>query len=114
MSRVLLDVSATIYLNGAGTATLKLGPLTAREVWYPVNVHVNANSNPVSEATCIISVGDSNTRSFRDATFTGSSGDSTDKVNADRIKAGEYIWATWTGGDAGVQATLSVTGNKDI
>jgi hypothetical protein len=27
---------------------------------------------------------------------------------------GNYVWAVWAGGDAGAQATLTVTGSKDL
>lgn len=105
---------AYVVLNGSGAGTVKLGPIGAREVWHPENVAVSANQSPTNEAQCLIYVGDANTKAFRDGTFTGSSGDSTDKCNADKIKVGQFIWATWTGGDPGVQATLTVTGTKDV
>lgn len=106
--------SATVTLvNGTGTA--KVGPLTAREIWHPENAHVSANPNPTNQARCNVYVGDAPTaNNFRDATISGSSGDSTDRVNADVVPKGQYIWAVWTGGDNGVVATLTVTGTKDI
>lgn len=114
--RVPLDQSATVTLNGSGNGTAKLGPLTARETWYPSNVHVRTNQTSVTnEATCAIYVGDQAiTWNFRDTTFTGSSGDSTGKVSADRIRSGQYVWAVWTGGDAGAVAVLNVTGERDV
>lgn len=106
----------TVYttLNGSGNGSVKVGPLSAREVWYPDNVAVSANSNPINDATCTISVGDVNTKSFRDSTFTGSSGDSTDRCNADQIRVGSYVWADWTGGDPGNVAKMTVTGTREL
>jgi hypothetical protein len=104
----------TVTLNGSGNGTARVGPLNARETWHPENVHVSVASN-VNEATCAIYVGDAPIQqNFRDATFTGSSGDSTDKVGADTVGPNVKIWAVWSGGDAGAQAVIRVTGTKDI
>lgn len=109
-------MTVSVKLDGSGNGTVKIGPATSREIWYPANVHVVANTGQVTkEASCIIYVGQTvNPNGFRDGTLSGSTGDSTDRVNADQIKAGEYIYAVWSGGDAGVQATMVVTGEKDI
>lgn len=115
MTTVPLMEQAVIRLNGLGAGVAKIGPLTAREVWHPSNVSVSANNPPTNEAQCVIYVGDSATQAnFRDATQSGSTGDSTDKVSADTVPKGKYVWAVWSGGDAGVQATLAVTGTKDV
>lgn len=113
---VPLYQTAVINLNGSGAGTAKVGPASAREVWQPANAHVIANAGQVTnEATCLIYVGDSPTQNnFRDGTFSGSSGDSSDRINADIIKCGWFVWAVWSGGDAGVQATLTVTGDKTV
>ena len=103
-----------VTLNGSGAGTAKVGPRSARETWNPSNVHVSVATHN-SEATCNIYVGsDTSQMNFRDATFTGSSGDATDKISADVIKCGSFIWAVWTGGDAGSQAIMKVTGSKEI
>lgn len=108
--------NASVMLDGSGSGIASCGPLNAREVWHPVNVHVSANANPVNEAQCSIFCGDNVTTptNFRDGTFSGSSGDSSDRVNADVIKSPHKIFAQWTGGDASAVATLTVTGTKDI
>jgi hypothetical protein len=101
-------------LDASGNGTLKLGPIGAREVWHPDNIHVNVSTH-VNEAQCQIYVGDSPIQSnFRDGTFSGSSGDATDKISADVVKVGQYVWAVWTGGDAAATATATVTGTKDV
>jgi hypothetical protein len=106
--------SCTLDINGNGTA--KVGPESAREIWYPTNAHVHANIGEVTnEAQCIVYVGDTvNPNNFRDGTLSGSSGDTTDAINADQITQGNYIWAVWANGDPGVQAVLTVTGAKDV
>lgn len=108
--------SKTVTLDGSGNGTVQLGPISAREIWYPSNAHVSANiGSVINEAQCIVYVGTTvESNNFRDGTLSGSSGDSTDAINADQINMGEYVFAQWIGGDAGAIATLSVTGNKDV
>lgn len=106
--------STTLDVNGNGVAFV--GPLSAREIWSPVNAHVSANAQPVNDAQCQVFVGDNTVTpaNYRDGTFAGSSGDSTDRIDADTIKCGHYVFAVWTGGDSGVTATLTVTGSKTV
>jgi hypothetical protein len=112
--RVLLNETAVITLNGSGAGTAKVGPLTAREKWFPTAVSVKVNSNPTLEAQCTIYKGpDASQANFRDATFTGSSGDSSDKVTG-QMTNGQYVFAVWTGGDANQQAVLTVVGEKEV
>jgi hypothetical protein len=111
---VQLREFATVKLDGSGNGTAKVGPLSARETWQPQNVAVSATSN-VKEASCNIYVGDRVAASnFRDATLSGSTGDSTGKVSGDSVKTGHYIWAVWSGGDANATATMVVTGSKSV
>jgi hypothetical protein len=112
--RTTLRESAVIVLDGSGNGTAKLGPLSAREIWYPDNVHVSV-STTTKEAHCNIYMGSDTTQSnFRDESTFASSGDSSGTCNADTVRVGHSIWAVWTGGDANSQAVLTVTGLKDI
>lgn len=108
-----LNESVSIFLDGSGNGLASIGPLSAREVWHPDTVHVSANQGATNEATCTITEGDFNNRRFIDATNSGSFGDSTGKMSK-TIRMGTKIWAQWSGGDAGKQATLTVTGTKDV
>lgn len=111
----LTEETAVITLNGSGAGTAKLGPIGQREApWRVKSASVKANSNPTNEATCTVYSGISATQeNFRDTTFSGSSGDGTDKV-AGTLQMNQYIFAVWTGGDANVQATLTVVMEKRI
>lgn len=112
--QVPLNESAFVVLNGSGAGTAKVGPISARETWIPAGISVRASS-ATAEAQCLIYVGDQAIqRNFVDGTFSGSSGDATGKADATKIKVGQYVWAVWTGGDAGATATLTVTGTKDV
>lgn len=112
---VPLNESVTIRLDSSGNGTAKVGPKSSREVWHPDNAHVSANANAINEAQCRVYTGDLPIQSnFRDGTVSGSSGDATDRVNATLIKCGQYVYAVWTAGDANVNATLNVTGTRDV
>jgi hypothetical protein len=115
MTTVPINANVFVILDGSGNGTAKLGPASAREIWNPDNVHVQVTGPVTNEASCIIYVGDNATQgNFRDATQSGSTGDSSGRVNADTIKSGHYVWAVWAGGDAGRQATLLVTGSRTV
>jgi len=115
MARVPLRETVYINFTAGGAGTAKSGPISARETWYPDVASVKANAGSVTnESTCIISTGDVNTKNFRDSTVNGSSGDASDRVSGDVIKCGQFVWADWTGGDASVQAQLTVTGTKEV
>jgi hypothetical protein len=107
---------ASVVLNGSGAGTVKIGPTGARERWRPSTVSVSANANPTNESTCNIYIGDANTFPTRliDSTVNGSSGDSTGNIDGKSLKVGEFVWAVWTGGDAGQRATMVVLGEKDV
>jgi hypothetical protein len=103
--------------NGNGQA--QVGPLSAREVWSPGQVGVKTTqliANVVNEAACYIYVGDNTATptNYRDATRSGSSGDSTDAVSSDTVKCGQYIFAVWTGGDPGAVGVMTVTGTETV
>lgn len=113
-----LSESASVVLDGSGNGSVRLGPLTAREVWFPVNASVRVDyspdPSPTNEAQCQIFVGETATpENFRDLTFSGSSGDASGKVTG-RVPKNWFIWAVWSGGDAGKTATLNVSGKKEI
>ena len=115
MARVPLRESAVITLNSSGAGTAKVGPLSPREVWYPSIAQIAVNGPLVSEAICTVYTGrDATLPNRRDATTFGSSGDKTGRIGGYVIRTGEYVWAVWTNGDAGVQASLTVIGMKDV
>lgn len=113
--RVPMRETAYVTLDGSGNGTAKVGPLSARETWYPQNIAVKANSNAVNESQCNVFVGaDTSQDNYRDGTVNGSAGDSTDKCNGDAVKCGQYVWAVWSGGDANAVAYMVITGTKEV
>jgi len=116
MRTVPLNESASVTLDGSGNGTARIGPDEPAARWLPTCASVSVSTN-VNEAKCLIYAGAAAVQQyFVDGTFSGSSGDSTDKVTGKTIARTQlpYIWAVWTGGDPGSQATISVTGDKVI
>lgn len=114
MATGYLSDFAQVVLDGSGNGTAKVGPLSAREKWTPALIAVAATSN-TKEATCKIYAGAAPQQPyFIDATYAGSSGDSTGRGAAKTVEVGQYVWAVWTGGDAGATATVTVNGTKEI
>ena len=113
MTAVPLSETASVTLGSSGGGTVKLGPKGRAVTWEPATASVVCSS-ATAEATCRLYVGsDTTARNFRDGTFTGSSGDSSDRV-AGTIYQNSYVWAVWTGGDPGAQATLTLAGTASI
>ena len=106
--------AATAVLDGTGAGTVKLGPVGPLEVWWPSVASVSVSTN-VKEAQCRIYIGDSAVpANFIDGTLSGSTGDSTDRVSGAQVRRGWFVWAVWSGGDAGAVATLNITGTKTV
>jgi hypothetical protein len=110
--------SAVVTLNGAGAGTARLGPINQRETWSPAVASVKTVQAPgtvVNEAQCRIYCGaDASEPNYVDGTLSGSTGDSTSNIAGQTVRCGEYVFAVWTGGDAGVQGRVNVSGTRTI
>ncbi len=113
MPTLPLDESAFVTLNGSGNGTAKVGPAAHGVVWKPSRVKVKTSTGVLSPV-CQVFVGTSPTpENFCDGTFTGQQ-NATDAIVGQEVRLGCYVWAVWTGGDIGAQATITVTGSKDV
>jgi hypothetical protein len=114
--QLTLDQSAVITLGATGGGTAQLGPRSAREVWEPAVVSVKTNQAPgtiVNEASCKIYAGpDTSDPNYVDGTLSGSTGDSSGNIAGQDVVCGEYVFAVWSGGDAGAQGRVNVSGTK--
>lgn len=113
---MLLRESDYVTLDGSGNGTVRMAPDGSHEYWMPESVAVKV-STAVAEAQCSVYIGPKIADEyFVDGTFSGSSGAGSDLVAGHEIGqlADPYIWAVWTGGDPGAQATLRVIGKKEI
>lgn len=108
------EASGSVVLDGSGNGTVKVGPQSVQEVWMPSVASVSASSH-TNEASCKIYAGPTATPGyFVDGTLSGSTGDSTAKIGGVVIPRNWFIFAVWSGGDAGAVATLNVNGTKLI
>lgn len=112
---VPLNENASVTFDGSGDGTLRMVPYGGSETWLPSLVSVSASSN-TSEAQCRIYIGPSATAPyFVDGTLSGSTGDSTDRVNGYQVDThGHALWAVWAGGDAGATGTMVVNGTEQV
>ena len=113
MATTQLAASASVVLDDTGAGSVSVAPQSPGEVWTVSSVGVHCATN-VNEAMARVYAGQgSSSAYFVDASTWGSTGDSTDSV-AFPIKTGSMITATWSGGDAGTTAYLSVYGTRDV
>jgi hypothetical protein len=107
-----LNAKAYVTLDGSGNGTASTGPQSPGEQWTGLTAHVSAATN-TSEAICSIYSGaEAGPGYFGDATTWGSTGDGTSNLND--VRVGGAVFAVWTGGDPGAQATLAVTGTRRV
>jgi hypothetical protein len=114
MTSYPLNTSANVTLDNNGNGVAKAGPQAGVRgvLWHLTNVAV-LTSTAVLAPVCQIFVGGQPTPdNFVDSTYTGNQ-DSTDRANGYTIQNGQYVFAVWTGGDAGAVATLSIYGTYE-
>lgn len=113
MATTQLSASASVVLDDTGAGSVSVGPESPGEVWTVASVGVHCTTN-VNESMCRVYAGQGTSSAyFVDATTWGSTGDSTDSV-AFPIKGGSSITASWSGGDAGTTAYITVFGTRDV
>jgi hypothetical protein len=117
--------AAIVTLKGiTGGGTAQIGPIGQRELWYPQVISVSATT-AVNQAACKTYAGpDTSQPNFVWGTLSGSTGDSTANIAGPGLAAAnlpgrvihcnEYIFAVWSGGDAGAQGRLNIQGMKVI
>jgi len=112
MRTLRLTAKAYTVLDGNGNGSASIGPESPGEQWNGLTASVRASTN-VNEAICSVYAGAAATPGyFCSATTWGSTGDST--TNLSTVQVGGQVFAVWTGGDAGAQAVLTVTGQKQV
>jgi hypothetical protein len=113
MTTVPLSESAFVTLDGSGNGTARVGPAAHGVVWRPTVASLKVSTS-VQSPTCLIYAGSSATPdNFVDGTYTGSQ-NSTSNIDGQVLYLGQYVFAVWTGGDPGAQATIALSGTKDI
>jgi hypothetical protein len=114
MPRLPLNEFASVILDASGNGTASIGPRAPGEVWYPETVS-NRVSTPVTNSPNLETyAGNAATPdNFVDGSYTGEL-NGTDQIKGQVLRLGQKVFSVWTAGDPGNQATLTVTGTKDI
>lgn len=113
MTTVPLNEFAAVTLDASGNGTAKIGPNAHGVTWHPQVVSVKTSTKVKSPGCSIYAGFKVSDQFFVDGTYTGEQ-DSTDSIAGQELHLGQFAWAVWTGGDVGAQATVTVTGSKDI
>lgn len=106
--QVAISPQATVTLSGSGDGQCSLTPPSGT-MWQLALAAVSTTSvNNASKA--FLYLGNSNgPLTLIDSTFLGNNA-SSGKVAGAPFYHGTYLWAVWTGGDPGAQATLQAYG----
>lgn len=113
MPTLPLSEAAFVTLDGSGNGTARLGPNAHGVVWKPSRVAIKTSSAVLSPVCQLFAGNTATSENFIDGTFTGQQ-NATDSIVGQELRLGMYVWAVWTGGDIGAQATVTVTGSKDV
>lgn len=109
MRTVTLLLTSTVVLDSDGNGTCPgLGPASASETWAVTLISVRCSSAK-SEAIASAYLGDA----LLGTTTWGSTGDS-DTGITQAVMPGQQVSATWTGGDPGATAYMTVTGTRQV
>jgi hypothetical protein len=104
-----ISPQATATFSAAGTAMCAITPPSGT-LWQLSLAAVSTTSAGVTAATLALG-SSSGPLTFVDSTQLGNSA-SSGKVAGAPFYHGAYLWATWTGGDPGAQATLQAYGTQ--
>lgn len=117
MSRTAsLTASATVTLDGNGNGTAEVGPAVPGEVWFPGSTGITCTGAiPVTGTpTVFIYAGDGvSPATFIDSTYNVTSAASS-LITGKTIYPGQQVFAVWSGGPPGQQATLAVKGTRQV
>lgn len=109
--RVPLDIGFSTTLDGSGNGTVVIGPTNSLQTWYPNRISVNVTTN-VSEPVFKYYRGrTAGTVNYIDGTYTGSNDSS--EVLGVVLHPGEVLLCSWTQGDAGATATVTLGGEME-
>jgi hypothetical protein len=102
------NAQAQGIMGANGSLTLSLGPAGMGTIWYPASVAVATSLGTADTSTCDIYIGPANTPVAIQGIIP--SGNGVLAVAIPAMTPGLYIIAVWTGGKAGTNCYLNVTG----
>ncbi len=111
--KAISDGTAQATVNGAGTATVRVGPVHWGETWYPASADIATTSGVDDSSTCAFYLGViSAATQIGGQSYAG--GGDTMAWSARPVQFGEQVYAVWSGGNPGDIATMRVTGDADV
>lgn len=109
MQAVNLLRSSAVTLDGDGNGTCPpVGPTSPSETWTVTLVSVQVTTSQNEAIASVYLDG-----ALLGTTTWGSTGDS-DTGITQSVMPGQQVYATWTGGDPGATATMTVTGTRQV
>lgn len=109
MQAVNLLKSSVVTLDGDGNGTCTpVGPTSPSETWTVSLISVQCTSARAEAIASVYLDG-----ALLGTTTWGSTGDS-DSAISQQVMPGQQVTATWTGGDPGAIATLTVFGTRQV
>lgn len=108
--------ATSIRLDGTGAGVAQLGPSITNEQWEPGRVSVSCSASVTSGACqasvyCGAYIG---ADTFKEATFSGDTGDSTDAVAGEQLWPGQFVFVQWQAGVPFAFATMRVQGVRTV
>lgn len=104
---LVLDVAASVVLDGSGNGRVQLGPTSTRATWHVTNASVQVSTNILEPTANLYQ----NSKASKLAgTYTGSN----DSTNLDVWVRNGFLLCEWLGGDPGARATLFLQGTIKI
>lgn len=111
--RAITDGTGQATISGAGTATIRVGPLHWGQTWYPVSADIATSSGVADVSTVQFYLGViSASTQIGGQSYQG--GGDTMSWSSRPVQFGEQVFAVWSGGKPGDLATLRVTGDEDV
>jgi len=109
MPQIQLLKSVTVVLEGGNGTSPPLGPSSSGETWQLSGVSLQASSN-VKEAIGSVYLNGS----LVGTTTWASTGDTGVATSLVQVMTGQVLTASWTGGDDGAVATMTVLGTRTV
>lgn len=108
--RQTLNAAGSTVLDASGAGTVELGPDSGVPYWNVTKYIVGTSRPGVAPIpSCTVYLDEQSQRGKQGATYDGSRDESDCDIDMSR---GQHLIAVWTGGQAGDEAHLSVTGWK--
>lgn len=110
----LIGGQAQSKISAAGTLLLSVGPQGIGNIWYPASLTVQTTSGTNDFSTCNIYLGPAGVGvTLLGTFFPGQAGAGTASFALPSLAPGQYLIASWTGGNPGDVATVNVVGTMD-